>query len=111
MIRYELAGPDLSEVRFAISPLNELTLSLRALRDPGRFPLHLPWLRGVGTADLDRETLLALTNDRLWTPDFLNPRPRTPLARLEDELEVIAATSPQRVRADLDAVQDRKSVV
>ena len=42
MIEYELAGPDLSEVRFAISPLNELTLSLRTLRDPGRFPLHLP---------------------------------------------------------------------
>ncbi|MFE6511187.1 DUF5937 family protein [Nocardioides sp. NPDC057767] len=104
MIRYELAGPDLSEVRFAISPLNELTLSLRALRDPGRFPLHLPWLRSVGTADLDRETLLALTNDRLWTPDFLNPRPRTPLARLEDELEVVGATPPERVRADLAAV-------
>ncbi len=104
MIRYELAGPDLSEVRFAISPLNELTLSLRALRDPGRFPLHLPWLRTVGAADLDRETLLALTNDRLWTPDFLNPRPRTPLARLDDELEVVAATPAHRVRADLDAV-------
>ncbi|MFE6648604.1 DUF5937 family protein [Nocardioides sp. NPDC057772] len=104
MIRYELAGPDLSEVRFAISPLNELTLSLRTLRDPGRFPLHLPWIRSVGSADLDRETLLALTNDRLWTPDFLNPRPRNPLARLDDELAVVAATPPDRVRADLDAV-------
>jgi DNA-binding transcriptional ArsR family regulator len=104
MVRYELTGADLSEVRFAISPLNELTLSLRALRDPGRFPLHLPWLRVVAAADLDREALLALTNARLWTPDFLNPRPRDPLARLEDELEVVAATPPHRVRADLDAV-------
>jgi DNA-binding transcriptional ArsR family regulator len=104
MIRYELAGADLSEVRFAISPLNELTLSLRALRDPGRFPLHLPWLRAVDAADLDRETLLALTNERLWTPDFLNPRPRNPLARLEEELEVVAATPAHRVSADLDAV-------
>lgn len=104
MIRYELAGPDLSEVRFAISPLNELTLSLRTLRDPGRFPLHLPWIRSVSSADLDRETLLALTNDRLWTPDFLNPRPRNPLARLDDELAVVAATPPDRVRTDLDAV-------
>ncbi|NGN94334.1 helix-turn-helix transcriptional regulator [Nocardioides sp. KC13] len=104
MIRYELAGPDLSEVRFAISPLNELTLSLRSLRDPGRFPLHLPWTRSVASADLDREALLALTNDRLWIPDFLNPRPRTPLSRLEDELEVVAATPPDRLRADLDAV-------
>ncbi|MEU0316739.1 DUF5937 family protein [Nocardioides sp. NPDC006273] len=104
MVRYELTGADLSEVRFAISPLNELTLSLRALRDPGRFPLHLPWLRAVAAADLDREALLALTNQRLWTPDFLNPRPHHPLARLEEELEVVAATPPHRVRADLDAV-------
>ena len=33
MIEYELAGNDLGEVRFAISPLNELALSLRTLRD------------------------------------------------------------------------------
>ena len=104
MITYELSGSDLSEVRFAVSPLNELTLSLRALRDPGRFPLHLPWLRTVAEADLDREALLALTNDLLWTPDFLNPRPHDPLARLEEELEVVAATPPDRVRADLAAV-------
>ncbi|MEI7057752.1 DUF5937 family protein [Nocardioides sp. CCNWLW239] len=104
MITYELSGSDLSEVRFAVSPLNELTLSLRALRDPGRFPLHLPWLRTVAEADLDREALLALTNDLLWTPDFLNPRPHDPLARLEEELEVVAATPPDRVRDDLDAV-------
>ncbi|MGH3352118.1 MAG: DUF5937 family protein [Nocardioides sp.] len=104
MISYDLAGADLSEVRFAISPLNELTLSLRALRDPGRFPIHLPWLRTVESASLDRETLLALTNELLWTPDFLNPRPRSPLARLEDELELVAATPPARVRADLAAV-------
>lgn len=104
MITYELAGPDLGEVRFAISPLNELTLSLRALRDPGRFPLHLPWLRSIAGADLDRETLFALTNERLWTPDFINPRPRSPLARLEDELDVVAATPPHRVRDDLASV-------
>ena len=28
-------------------------------------------------ADLDNELLLALTDTRLWTPDFLNPRPTT----------------------------------
>src|SRR5689334_24968115 len=81
MIEYELAGNDLGEVRFAISPLNELTLSLRTLRDPGRFPLQLPWLRATARlrADLDLELLGALTNESLWTPDFLNPRPYTPL--------------------------------
>ena len=44
MIEYELEGMDLGEVRFAISPLNELTLSLRTMRDPGRYPLAGEWI-------------------------------------------------------------------
>jgi DNA-binding transcriptional ArsR family regulator len=106
MIEYELVGMDLGEVRFAVSPLNELTLSLRTLRDPGRYPLHLPWLRFTepARADLDLEMLLALTDTRLWTPDFLNPRPTTPLARLEDELAAVSDVPPRVVREDLAEV-------
>lgn len=104
VIEYQLVGADLGEVRFAISPLNELTLSLRALKDPGRFPLHLPWLRKVDGADLDRTALLALTNDLLWTPDFLNPRPRTPLARLEAEFDAVASTPPAQIKAGLEKI-------
>ena len=47
VVRYELTSGDLARVRFAVSPLNELVLSLRAWRDPGRSPEHLPWLRAV----------------------------------------------------------------
>jgi hypothetical protein len=106
MIRYELAGMDLADVRFAVSPLNELALSLRTWRDPGRYPLHLPWLRDVhaARADLDVEVLLALTNTRLWTPDFLTPRPRSPLTRIEDELEGVRAVPPDVVAHDLAVV-------
>lgn len=106
MIEYELVGMDLGEVRFAVSPLNELTLSLRTFRDPGRFPLHLPWLRATESARaaLDTELLLALTDTRLWTPDFLNPRPSTPLTRLEDELAAVAAVPRPVVREDLAEV-------
>ena len=106
MIEYELEGMDLGEVRFAISPLNELTLSLRTIRDPGRYPLHLPWLRlteGV-RGDLDHELLLALTDTRLFTPDFLSPRPLTPLARLEDELAVVREVPRAVVREDIAEV-------
>jgi DNA-binding transcriptional ArsR family regulator len=106
MIEYELEGMDLGEVRFAISPLNELTLSLRTMRDPGRYPLQLPWLRLTEEvrADLDNELLLALTDTRLWTPDFLNPRPVTPLARLEDEFAAIHEVPLSVVREDLAEV-------
>jgi biotin operon repressor len=106
MVRYELVGMDLADVRFAVSPLNELVLSLRAWRDPGRFPLHVRWLRALDEvrADLDHTLLLALTNERLWTPDFLNPRPHSPLTRFDDELARLASVDPAIVRRDLRAV-------
>jgi DNA-binding transcriptional ArsR family regulator len=106
VVRYELAGMDLGEVRFAISPLNEVTLSLRALRDPGRFPLHLRWLQETEPARqrLDLEMLTALTNARFWTPDFLTPAPRTPLARFEDEIAGVARTPARVVREDVAEV-------
>ncbi|MGY1885930.1 MULTISPECIES: DUF5937 family protein [unclassified Blastococcus] len=108
MIRYELAGMDLADVRFAISPLNELVFSLRAWRDPGRYPLHLPWLHRVEAArpDLDGDLLLALTNEELWTPDFLTPRPHSPLTRIEEELRAVADTDPAVVVRDLRVLHD-----
>jgi biotin operon repressor len=108
VIRYELAGPDLGGVRFAISPLNEMTLSLRAWRDPGRYPLHLPWIRAVeaARADLDAELLMTLVNDELWTPDFLNPNPRSPLTRIEEELAAVATVPAEIVDRDLRALYD-----
>jgi DNA-binding transcriptional ArsR family regulator len=106
MIEYELAGLDLGEVRFAISPLNELALSVRTFRDPGRYPQHLPWLRRTEAvrADLDTALLRALTNDVLWTPDFLHPRPTSPLTRLGEEMAALAALPPSVVRAKLAEV-------
>ncbi|MEN5076071.1 DUF5937 family protein [Isoptericola cucumis] len=105
-MRYELAGMDLADVRFAVSPLNELVLSLRTWREPGRYPLHLPWLRRTQEARsrLDGEMLLALTNEVLWTPDFLTPRPRSPLTRIDDELATVAATPDGVVARELAAL-------
>jgi DNA-binding transcriptional ArsR family regulator len=102
MIEYELVGNDLGEVRFAISPLSELVLSLRTMRDPGRFPLQLPWLRATEAArtGLPLDLLRALTNEALWTPDFLTPRPYTPLGRIDDELAALTDTPNSVVRTD-----------
>lgn len=93
-------------MRFAISPVNELVLSLRAWRDPGRYPLLLPWVRQVqeARARLDAELLSALVDARLWTPDFLAPRPGSPLTRIEDELAAVRRTPAEVIRRDLDEV-------
>ncbi|MDX3660734.1 DUF5937 family protein [Streptomyces sp. ID05-26A] len=87
MIEFVLGESDLVDVRFAVSPLNELTLSLRVLKDPAKYPLHLPWVRTI--RDVDTEVLLALSTDRGWTPDFLSPRPVTPFTRFEDEFAAL----------------------
>jgi DNA-binding transcriptional ArsR family regulator len=106
LIEYELVGADLGEVRFALSPMNELALSLRTWREPGRYPLQLPWLRLTreARAGLDGEMLLALTNDSLWTPDFLTARASSPLTRFDDELAALAATPLDVVRDDIAEV-------
>lgn len=106
MLEVVLSEADLVDVRFAISPLNEVTLSLRVLNDPGRYPLHLPWIHRVRAAAdrLDLEVLDGLTNERGWTPDFLSPRPGSPLTRFSDELRVLRATPPEVVRSDVYAV-------
>ncbi|AWB94616.1 transcriptional regulator [Agromyces badenianii] len=106
MLRYVLTEGDVASVRFGISPLCELGLSLRAIDDPARFPLQLPWLRRTeaARADLDVEALHGLIDDRLWTPDFLNPRPESPLTRLDDEFEQLLATPSQTFIRDLVAV-------
>jgi hypothetical protein len=106
MLRYRISDSDLSAIRFALSPLNELGLSLRALHDPARFPAHLAWVRRVAdtTPESDLAVLRALVDDRLWVPDFLNPVPVSPLTRFDDEIAALAAVAPDRLERDLDAV-------
>lgn len=94
MIEFVLGESDLVGVRFAVSPLSELTLSLRVLKDPAKYPMHLPWARQV--RDVDAEVLLALSTERGWTPDFLSPRPVTPFTRIEDEFAALREVRTMR---------------
>jgi len=106
VLTYELTSRDLEEVRFALSPAAETVLSLRALRDPGRFPLQLPWVRAVQPLleDLDWSVLSHLVNDTMGSPDFLTPRPTSPLTQFADELELIAAVDQVTFARQLTAV-------
>jgi DNA-binding transcriptional ArsR family regulator len=106
MLTYILAPEDLGEVRFAVAPATEAILSLRALRDPARFPLQLPWVRLVQNrlAGLDWEVLGCLMNDRMGSPDFLTPPMSGPLTTYAADLEAIAATDSGEVERQLVAV-------
>jgi DNA-binding transcriptional ArsR family regulator len=99
MIRYEFELPDLARLRFAISPMWELVISLRALRDPAAATMHFPWVRAARerVRGLDLLPLLGLVPMTGYIPDFLTPPPNTPLASFEEELEAVRSTPAARV--------------
>jgi DNA-binding transcriptional ArsR family regulator len=106
VLTYELTAADLADIRFAISPAAETVLSLRALQDPGRFPLQLPWVRAVQPLldQLDWSVLRWLVNETMGSPDFLTPRPTSPLTQLDDELEIVASVDRSTFERQLVAV-------
>jgi len=99
----------LTRVRFAISPTIEMVASVRALQDPGRWAIHMPWIaRARGeVADLDLSALHALQGSGSYNPDFIHPLPTGPLASFEEELATMLATPEQQVRTEvLGAYED-----
>jgi hypothetical protein len=55
-------------------------------------------------ADLDIGVLRALQGSRAYTPDFLNPPPRSPLGDLESELAEMLATPADQIRGEVRRV-------
>ncbi len=107
MIRYDFTLEDLGRTRLAISPMWETASAIRALRNPALISLHLPWIKRVRplAADLDLDLAYALLPKRGYIADFLTPPPSTPLARFEDEIELVRSTSREQILADVDALR------
>ncbi|GAA2569998.1 DUF5937 family protein [Streptomyces roseoviolaceus] len=103
MISFRLDVEDLADTRFAISPLREVMGSLRALRAPALYPLHVRWRAAVlqGLDPADARLLAALVGDTLALPDFLTPRPTSFAPTLDEQLTVLRATPEETVRRDL----------
>ncbi|NIJ03428.1 DNA-binding transcriptional ArsR family regulator [Paenarthrobacter ilicis] len=53
---------------------------------------------------MDLDVLMGLVNERLWTPDFLNPRPSSPLTNVDDELTALAEISPAYFTRQLESI-------
>ncbi|WP_405430951.1 helix-turn-helix domain-containing protein [Micromonospora sp. NBC_00617] len=113
MITYQLTVNDLADMRFAYSPLLETATSLWALRWPERYVLHLPWIRRARAALADApgarlEILDGLLGaERGWLPDFVTPRPETPLPEFADELQRVRDTPVTSAVTDFRAVYGR----
>ncbi|MFI9813423.1 helix-turn-helix domain-containing protein [Saccharothrix variisporea] len=101
-VRIDISGPPAQRLRFAASPLAELTAMLHVLAEPGHHPRRAAWAADVW-AGLRPELAERLREaEFLWRSsqaDFLLPaRPRPTLAeelddvdRLDDETYVTAA--------------------
>jgi DNA-binding transcriptional ArsR family regulator len=106
VIEIEMAHTDLAQLRFAHSPVRELVASLRVLHDRSRRPMYGTWLSTVRgrLGGLRLDLLTALAPSTPYSLDFAAPGSTRPWEVLADELEVIAATPPATVRAELDWV-------
>src|SRR3954469_20199088 len=113
MATYEFGLEDLTRLRFAISPMWEVVASLRRLRAPTGAGIHLPWLnglRGGALEGIDLSAALTLTPTVGYVPDFMSPPPTTPLARFEDEIELVRKTSPKQVASDMRLCRGRRKL-
>jgi DNA-binding transcriptional ArsR family regulator len=104
MVIFEFGIEDLARLRFAISPMWEVVASLRRLRDPSAAGPHLPWIDGLRgrLGGIELGPALHLTPARGYVPDFMSPPPTTPLARFEDEIELVRASPARQVRRDME---------
>ena len=78
-------------------------MGYRAMLEPSRFAIHLPWLCEARelTRDLNLAPLHVLTRPKGYIPDFMTPPPVTPLPDFADELRVLLATDAQTVRREV----------
>ncbi|MEU9042510.1 MULTISPECIES: helix-turn-helix domain-containing protein [unclassified Kitasatospora] len=100
------SAQDLALTRFAVSPMQEVVTSLRALAHSPVPALHRRWAGEVrerlAAAGPALERLAALVPPTGHLPDFLNPAPVGFSPTLAEELAAITATGAEQVRADLD---------
>ncbi|MFF2142023.1 winged helix-turn-helix domain-containing protein [Kitasatospora sp. NPDC058190] len=100
------SAQDLALTRFAVSPMQEVVTSLRALAHSPAPALHRRWAGQVrerlADAGPDRGRLAAMVPPEGHLPDFLNPAPAGFSPTLAEELAAVTATGAGQVRADLD---------
>ncbi|WP_051969529.1 ArsR/SmtB family transcription factor [Kitasatospora azatica] len=115
MLELAFTARDLAVTRLAYSPLWEVVTSRRLLTSATARPLHRRWADRarprLAAAGLGTGLLADLIPERGYLPDFLNPPPAstTPSPRadraLDAELAVLARSTPEQIRADLERLE------
>ncbi|MEU1729012.1 DUF5937 family protein [Nonomuraea sp. NPDC005692] len=96
-LRIRLSGTEAAKVRFAVSPLTETVLAVRALVRPAAHPVHARWRRRTAFApDPELAELVAGP-----VPSFLMNVPPGPSAGIGAELARLRAMPPAFVTSEL----------
>ncbi|MEU1598042.1 winged helix-turn-helix domain-containing protein [Streptomyces sp. NPDC005708] len=108
MIELTVDAAGLARSRFAVSPLHEVAATLLPWGVcPGSDAD--PWVtrarRVLRRAGLPLLSELALDGGG-YVPDFLSPHPSGPAPTVEEELERVRSTPPERVVGELEALRD-----
>ena len=106
MIRIRVTPDDLVDMRFAYSPLMELSTSFHLLQKP---KLHTPYLRWIDEAqaalhDVELPLLNDLHHARSYIPDFLTPTPCSTRHTIEDDLNLVIDLPPEMIRTDIQTL-------
>lgn len=104
MIRLRLAASGFTQIRFAFSPISELTCSLYLSHSGHVEPLYRDWAKQSppGMLGLDHELLRAAVPHRGVLPDF--PQGTAGIATtIGQQLKLLAVWEPDLLRAELEA--------
>jgi DNA-binding transcriptional ArsR family regulator len=102
VVTLEFGPADLLRCRFAISPLWETEAAVRCLLYPRARTAQLPWIGAQPpAAALGLGALRVMLPEHGYAPDFLTPPPDRRSPAIEDELDRVRATPPERVHSEL----------
>jgi DNA-binding transcriptional ArsR family regulator len=107
VLELQMSIADLATTRFALSPLWEVTASIRVLKAPGEHLLHRRWAGSAATRlrGLDLRLLFDLVPvPTRGLPAFLAPPPATSTPDLSTELLALRRLAPERVHSGLDMI-------
>jgi hypothetical protein len=109
MITIHLTADDLNNLRFAFSPLRELSASYWTLMKPALYAIHLPWIHEAFAAleGIELPHIGALITPDGQFANFLTPTPYTPRPSFDEELVHLRQTPPNIVQQDVAQLEHK----
>ncbi len=106
MITLRLSPGDIEKVRFAYSPLIELTASFKLLQNPQRHALYQAWVdQALSAFDrIEFPYMSAVILQHGYIVDFLTPTPTKTILNFEDEIDRVRETPDEIIRKNVEVV-------